>query len=317
MTADLLGGRFTARTLPLPAAGGAEVAATLVRLPAEGTTRGAVLQVHGFVDYFFHAHVAEHFARRGFDFYAVDLRAYGRSLRPEDLPNYVTDLALHYEEIDAAVHAIREEDGHRRLVVVGHSTGGLITALWAHDRGEAGLFDALVLNSPWLDLAENWFLRTVGTRVVDVLGARWPRLVIRQGMSPVYGHSIAAAHHGEWDYRQDWKPIEGFPVRAGWLRAVRHGHARLHRGLDVRVPVLVLRSDRSLLRTRSWTPEAMRADTVLDVEQMARWAPRIGPRVDVVVVPDGMHDLFLSPEPVRGRALAEVDAWLDTVMPPP
>ena len=40
------------------------VSATLVRLPAGEAPRGAVLYVHGFVDYFFQRHMAERFGRR-------------------------------------------------------------------------------------------------------------------------------------------------------------------------------------------------------------------------------------------------------------
>ncbi|MFD7655433.1 alpha/beta hydrolase [Actinosynnema sp. NPDC059797] len=307
--ADVLGNDYTARGLPL----GGDLGAVLVRRRAAHATRGAVLYVHGFADYFFQTHVAEHFTDRGFDFYALDLRAYGRSLRPGQAAGFVTDLTQHFEEIDAATRVIREEDGHRHLVVIGHSTGGLITSLWAHERRDDDVLDALVLNSPWLDLAEPWLLRTVGTAVIRGVGRVAPRLVLRPGLGPVYGHSVHRDHHGEWDFDLAWKPIEAFPVHAGWLRAVRRGHARLHRGLDVRVPVLLLCASRSHLRAKRWSPEAMTADTVLDVAHMRKWAPRIGRQVRVVTVENGMHDLFLSAEPVRRRALAEVDEFLDSI----
>ncbi|MBB4963997.1 alpha/beta hydrolase [Saccharothrix violaceirubra] len=310
MTVDVLGDDYETRTLPL---GGGDVTATLVRKRAEHPVRGAVLYVHGFADYFFQRHVAEHFTRRSFDFYAVDLRAYGRSLRPGQLANHVTDLTEHFEEIDASVRIVREEDGHRDVVLMGHSTGGLTASLWAHERRRDGLIDALVLNSPWLDLAEPWFLRTVGTAVIRGVGRFAPRLVVRSGLGSVYGQSIHRDHHGEWDFDLGWKPIEAFPVTAGWLRAVRRAHATLHRGLDVRVPVLLLRSAHSHLHARKWSVEAMTSDTVLDVEHMRRWGPKIGRDVTVVTVDNGMHDLFLSAEPVRRRALAEVDEFLDGV----
>nr|BFE48835.1 alpha/beta hydrolase [Saccharothrix mutabilis subsp. capreolus] len=310
VNADVLGADYETRTLPL---GGGDLSATLVRRRARPATRGAVLYVHGFADYFFQTHVAEHFTARGFDFYALDLRAYGRSLKAGQTANFVTDLAEHFEEIDAAVRVIREEDGHHHLVVMGHSTGGLITTLWAHERRSGGLFDALVLNSPWLDLAEPWITRTVGTAVIRAVGRIAPKLVLKKGLGPVYGQSIHSDHHGEWDFDTTWKPIEAFPVLAGWLRAVRRGHATVHRGLDVSVPVLLLRSARSHLHAKTWTPEAMSADTVLDVEHMRRWAPKIGSRVTVVQVENGLHDLFLSAGPVRDRALAEIDEFLDSI----
>lgn len=283
--------------------------ATLVHLPARVNTRGAVLYLHGFVDYFFHDHVAGHFAARGFDFYAVDLRRYGRSLREGDIPWFTTDLTEYYEELDAAVARIRDE-GHERIVVLAHSTGGLIAPLWLNDRPHPEV-RALVLNSPWLDLQENWFLRTAGTWVIRAVGRVRPRWPVPQGLGGVYARSIHKDAHGEWDFNTEWKPLTPQPVSFGFLAAVRRGQARLHRGLDVRCPVLVMHSDESRLDLQEWTPAAMRADTVLDVEQMARWAPAIGPDVTTVTIPDGMHDLFLSPKPARGRAFAEMDAWLD------
>jgi len=287
--------------------------ATLVRCPAiERNTRGAVFYVHGFIDYFFQDHVAGHFTGRGFDFYALDLRRYGRSLRPGDVPYDIDDLATYYEELDAAVETIRA-DGHPQLVVLAHSTGGLITALWLHDcRPE--IVDALVLNSPWLDLQKGWLTRTVGTWLVRAIGRLRPHLVLPETLSPAYGQSIHRDHHGEWIFDTRWKPIEAPPVRAGWFRAIRRGHARLHRGLDVRVPVLVMHSDRSLLDLAVWAPEAMSADTVLHVEQIARWAPSIGPNVTTVEISGGMHDLFLSAAPVRQHAFAVMDDWLDRAL---
>jgi alpha-beta hydrolase superfamily lysophospholipase len=70
-----------------------------------------------------------------------------------------------------------------------------------------------------------------------------------------------------------------------------------------------------MLRAPEWSLEAMRADTVLDVAQITRWAPKVGRQVTVVQVEDGLHDVFLSPEPVRQRALAAVDSWLEEHLP--
>jgi len=284
--------------------------ATLVRLPAAKQTRGAILLVHGFADYFFRTELVEHLGVRGFDVYGIDLRGYGRSLRPGQLPNYVTDLRTHFTELDEAVRLIRA-DGHQRLVVLGHSTGGLITALWAHEHRADPPMDALALNSPWLDLAEPWLARTVGMAGVRLLGRFAPRFVLRPALGGQYGRSLHRDYHGEWDYDLTWKPLNAFPVRAGWLRAIHLGHQQVHRGLAIPVPVLVLHSTRSLLRATAWSDAVMRADTVLDVGQIARWTPRLGPSVRAVPIEGGLHDVFLSVPEVRQRAQTELDTWLD------
>ena len=58
-----------------------EMVATLIRKTADRVARRAVLYLHGWNDYFFQTHLADHLGDLGFDFYALDLRRYGRSLR--------------------------------------------------------------------------------------------------------------------------------------------------------------------------------------------------------------------------------------------
>src|SRR5207302_11412855 len=123
----------------------------------------AVLYLHGYVDYFFQTHVADFFVDRGVHFYALDLRKYGRSLLPHQTPNFVRDISEYFPELDQAVRIIHEENGHERLLVNAHSTGGLITALWAHRVRAEGLVDAIFLNSPFFQFNVPWLTRqTVG-----------------------------------------------------------------------------------------------------------------------------------------------------------
>lgn len=139
--------------------------ATLASRRAEQQTGCAVLHLHGFADYFFQTLAADFWVDRGYDFYALDLRKCGRSIRPHQTPNFVTDLASYFEEIDEAMRLVRDRDGHPHVVLTAHSTGGLVAPLWAHARRPT--LAGMVLNSPWLDLRGSLLLRTVGTSVID------------------------------------------------------------------------------------------------------------------------------------------------------
>ena len=333
-TEDVLGAGFEARTLRLPgpsgalrrpvtkrgpaAQGGAE--ATLVRYTPDdaprvrpGTGRPPVLYVHGFTDYFFQRHLAEAVTRGGYPFYAVDLRAHGRSIDAWTAaggdPNMVGSLRLYQQDLDAAADAIAAE-GHTGLVLMGHSTGGLITSMYADARPDR--VTALVLNSPWFDLRGSWSDRTLVTQAIYALGQIAPRLVVHR-LGQGYGRALHRDTGGEWDYDLAWKPYRGFPVRAGWLAAIRRGHRRLGRGLAVRCPVLLCTSG----RTGPDGGEAavmLSTDPILDVAHMHARAPKLGAAVEVAVIEDGTHDLALSPGPAREKYLTTVLDWLDATV---
>ncbi|OJF11368.1 alpha/beta hydrolase [Couchioplanes caeruleus] len=315
METDVLGPPYERHTIDLGTDDEGPVVATLVRRRGETPSRRAVLYVHGFVDYFFQTHLADFFVERGWDFYALDLRKYGRSLLPHQTPNFARSLTEYFPELDEAARIIREQDGHDQLLVAGHSTGGLITSLWSHARGDRGIVDGLFLNSPFFDFNVPWVLRRPLVRLVGRTSARNPYRALPVSTLGVYGQSLHSDHRGEWTYELGWKPLLGFPVRMGWLEAIRRGQARLRAGLAVNAPVLVACSTRTF-RGRAWSEDARVTDSVLDVEHIVRWAPRLGPRVTIARFDGGMHDLTLSGKDVREEVFRELGRWVDAFLPP-
>ncbi len=312
ISTDVLGAPYTSETLELPDDYEGAVVATLVRRATDhNQPRGAVLHVHGYCDYFFQVAQADFFCALGYDHYAIDLRKHGRSLLPHQTPNFCLDLAEYDAELDQALSLMRERDGHQRIVISGHSTGGLIASLWAARRAAEGprVSDALVLNSPWLDLQGPFYVRMPGTEAVNRLAQRRPYAVVPRAVTGVYSEVLHKDLRGEWDYEVAWKPMESFPVRAGWLRAVRQGHRQVHRGVDVGAPVLTVCSTTSRSQ-QTWTEEAARADTVLDVRQIAKWSHQLGRDVTVVRVDGAIHDVFCSRKDIRDEAFGHVERWL-------
>jgi alpha-beta hydrolase superfamily lysophospholipase len=320
---DLLPG-YLQRTIALGSdpAGEGDIVATLVRRGKPTGAEHAVLAVHGYTDYFFNTALGDHFADRGFAFYALDLQKCGRSRRDGQTPHFITDLAHYDAELEHALSAIREpgrpgRPGHPPSVLVyGHSSGGLIVALWLDrlrrrdPRAHAGV-GGLVLNSPFLDLHGPAVLRLSATSaLIAGLSRVWSKGVVRGPTEGGYGTTLHRDYHGEFDYNLQWKPLGGFPITLGWLHAIRRGQARLHRGLDVGVPNLILRSDHTVAETSD--PASMQSgDAVLDVTLIARWAGCIGNRTSIVPVPDAKHDVFLSLKRPRQLAYRELDLWLD------
>jgi alpha-beta hydrolase superfamily lysophospholipase len=317
---DVLPG-YWQQTLPLgpDPDGEGDLVATLVRLGEPAGERRAVLTLHGYTDYFFNTEMADHFAARGFAFYALDLHKCGRSRREGQTPHFTTDLARYYQELDRATAVIATDTGDATLCMYGHSAGGLIVALWLDRLRRSGgiaasRIGALVLNSPFLDLPGPAVLRAAPTSAALVALARLCKLqVIRKPTPGGYGTSLHRDYDGEFDYDLDWKPLGGFPVTFGWINAIRRGQTRLHRGLDVGVPNLILRSDHSVSEVHDPhdADAIQRGDAVLDVRLIARWTGCIGNYSTVAPIADAKHDVFLSLSEPRAAAYRELDDWLD------
>ena len=93
------------------------------------------------------------------------------------------------------------------------------------------------------------------------------------------------------------------------------GHQRVAAGLNIDVPILVLASTRTNF-SRRWHEDLRIADTVLDVEQIAARAVRLGRHVTVVRIDEGLHDLVLSAPHVRKVALDEIGRFLEAYVLP-
>ena len=314
LTEDILGPPYTVEVIEMPDDDEGPVVVNLIKLESEEPNGRAVLHVHGFADYFFQTEYAEWWTARGYTFYAIDLRKYGRSWLPHQSPCFVDSLDDYFPDLDRAWQRITERDRHKSVVISGHSTGGLTSLLWVQSRQPLELI-GMALNAPWLDMQGSFWIRTVGTTVVKRVGARQPKREISRSVSGLYVQSLHRDHDGEWDFNLEWKPLDSFPVYAGWLRAIRNGHTRMHRGIGLRQPALVLSSARSS-QPEEMGPGVHTTDIVLDVDQIRRWAPSIGLHVTSIAIDDARHDLFLSLPEARSRAYETLERWLTAFVEP-
>ena len=99
MKEDVLNG-FTRETIDLNDDYEGKACAVLVSKKAKSYTKKAVLYIHGFADYFFNDILADVYNNEGYNFYALDLRKYGRSLMDHQHPNFCKDMSEYFEEMD-------------------------------------------------------------------------------------------------------------------------------------------------------------------------------------------------------------------------
>ncbi|MBS0336338.1 MAG: alpha/beta hydrolase [Proteobacteria bacterium] len=290
---------YESTTLEFPPDYDGPVVATLVRKAGAAPQKRAVLYVHGFIDYFFQAHMAGRFAAEGWAFYALDLRKHGRSLLPGQHPCFCKRIDEYFADITRAIGIVSEEhDGP--LLLAGHSTGGLITSLYADAGERKDRVSALWLNSPFFEFnvpaADRFKLG-----VAAATGIFFPFLKDPKGLRRDYPVSLHKDYAGEWDFDLRLKPIDGFPVFFGWIGAILAAHSRVHAGLSIACPVLAMHSDK--------------ADIVLGWRAIAKWAPGIGKDVAVQQFPGGLHDLVLSKLEIREAVFANLFEWLRARLP--
>ncbi len=178
------------------------------------------------------------------------------------------------------------------MLLAGHSTGGLVCSLYCSEGKLKTNVRALWLNSPFFEWRE---AGQSGLAVAAALGRFFPFLNNPKAVRPAYVRSLHRNWQGEWDFDLALKPLNGFPAYFGWVRAISAGHAKVHAGLDLKVPVLSMHSDE--------------ADAVLDWRQVARWSRTLGPNTTVLAFPGALHDLVLSRAEIRDAVFSELFAW--------
>lgn len=281
--------------------------ATLIRRCATETSQKSVLYIHGFNDYFFQAEMAHEFNNNGFNFYALDLRKYGRSYLPHQKLNDVRDLKKYYEEIISALEIIRAE-GNEKVLLFGHSTGGLILTLFAKNYSNKKLFDGLILNSPFFEFNQKRLIKKC-LPMVAFMGKYFPSLTVAGGFSEEYGKSIHKTYSGEWDYNLEWKPNVAPKVNLGWIRSIYKGQRELTKSIFINVPVLVMHSETSATDITS-KDQIHTCDIILNVKDIDRIAHNIKGNVNIVSINGGLHDLILSVPVVRKNVYTAVFDWI-------
>ncbi len=270
-----------------------------------------VLYVHGWSDYFFQTELARFWNELGARFHALDLRRYGRSLRPGQTPGYIESLDDYDVDIEAALG-----DGTRRgcldLAPSGaprpfhgrphpHAVGGASPGPRRGARAEQSVARAAARSAraPG-DRSARGRARTVrpkGSHPAVDLGF-YTRAQTDVGALPIPG------------YRSEWRPERGFPTHPAWLAAIIAGHRRVAAGVEVGCPALVLLSTRSTPAI-AWSEAMTSTDSVLVVDDIALAATRIGRMVTIARIEGAIHDVFLSRREPRAEAYRTLEHWIE------
>ncbi|MBN2615672.1 MAG: alpha/beta hydrolase [Bacteroidales bacterium] len=286
-----------------------KVVCTLIERKADKKSTKAFLYLHGFNDYFFQSHLADWANDAGMNFYALELRKYGRSLLPHQTPNDFREYHEYFEDIDRAIDFIRSDEKNEHLTFMGHSTGGLLAALYADEHKEEKKVDLLILNSPFFEFNVPAILKKTFLPLMTTLGKSFPGMPSPVGLDKGYGYSIHQSHHGIWDYELKWKPDAGFKIHASWIRAIHLAHLKVQQGLDIPCPVLLMYSGKSVA-PGNYKQEMQEADAVLNVADIEKFGKNIGKKVEHIAFKGGLHDLLLSKKEVQKAVMEKMTTFI-------
>jgi lysophospholipase len=274
-------------------------------------SRGSLLFIPGRGDaYEKYLETLEHWHRQGWRVTALDWRGQAGSGRlgadavtghVDDFAHWVADLAAFWREWSAG------RPGPHALV--GHSMGGHL-ALRAAAEGSVRP-DALVLSAPMLGFLPQWLPRTVQQlaaglmcRIGDPRRPAWKWSEkpgeVPEGRARLLTHD-ADRYADELWWRQARPELAMGTGSWGWVRAGLASMAGLDRpaALEaVDLPVLLL---------------AVSGDALVSARAIGRAAARLPRGEHVVFGPEARHEMLREADPVRDRALAAIDDFLDRV----
>lgn len=249
----------------------------------EGPTRGSAVLAHGLFEHGgrYH-HVAERFTRRGYHVWAADHYGHGRSAGPRghiQHPNHFVD------DLKLVVELATSETGHKPILV-GHSMGGVIAALYAIRHQET--LRALVLSSPALRIHASTFIITVGR----IASALLPAMVIPSGLSQ------PATHNAAWEA---WKKQDALGHSRLTLRTARFiveaGEEARIKAHTLRIPLLLLVAGE---------------DTFVDKRGAHEFFARLRSGNGEMHEYDGFyHEIFNEVE--RDKPFGDLEGWLSKI----
>ncbi|KAJ1622743.1 hypothetical protein T492DRAFT_1060114 [Pavlovales sp. CCMP2436] len=293
----------------LPLVGG-QGALLQEHVTANGTK--ALLWLPGRNDAFYHPHVGEMLAERGYDLFVLNYRNVGASRRAQLFDNpYLNshcesaDFGEYHEEIDKALERIGSLKAYSHTLAYAHSTGGTILIDYLLREPRTAPFDGLVLNSPFVDWAQGGatehFLEKI-PKLLLALPFVPTTLNVDPGFKPDGWSAYGLLKHADYEFDLRTAPLYQVPVTAGFVQGASKVHTKLEALKPGQLvypgwPVLLLSSD---------------ADDVLDADEIELVRSSLSANVTATRFAANAHDVFTSDSAENNdAALGVFGAWLN------
>ena len=253
--------------------------------PGVGTAKALVVLSHGVAEHSGrYAHVIDHLAGAGYACIAVDHRGHGQS---SGARVFVERFRQYTDDLQAIVATGQQHAPGKKVVVLGHSMGGLIAI--QHLIDHAGVAELAVLSGPGLGIAvpvPNW-----KDALGRVMSKVWPGLAIPTGIPPELVSRDPAVVKA---YKDD--PMVTKNATARWYTEFLGAQARaFDKAGAIKLPLLTVYGGE---------------DKLVSTDAIQRWFRSIASADKTLTpYPALFHEVMNEPE--KATVLGDITRWLD------
>lgn len=246
--------------------------------------KAAVALIHGYAEHSGrYDHVAAMLGGLELDVFAVDVRGHGKS---DGVRGHAGDYAEYLDDVAALLARVREESAADRILMLGHSNGGLITLNYAL-QPDPDVF-AIVVTAPFLGTA----MKVPGWKAMlgRVMAKIYPTLSMPSGL-PTDGlsHDEAVVRAYEDD------PLVFSTATAGWFVAAVAAQEKVRAEASrIELPCLVMQGT---------------ADPLVDASLARPLFDSLGSTDKKYIDYDGMYHEIMN-ETEKEKVLNDIREWL-------
>jgi alpha-beta hydrolase superfamily lysophospholipase len=253
-----------------------------------GTPEGVLLFVHGLAEHSGrYLNPVRHFVARGWTCFGFDYRGHGKSPGPRV---HVGSFAEFLDDLAEGHRLVKIRHPAQKIVLVGHSQGGLMSLLYAEQGPER--LDGVVVSSPFLGIHPDSKPSPVLAATSRFLSRVAPKMMFSKVADPAF---LSRDPEVEKSYVDD--PLVSSEVSARWAVSVMDAQQEaLSEASLMTIPALVMQAG---------------ADRLADPEATRTWvASAPGDLVDYVEWDGYYHELFNEPLLERRRVFEKMESWL-------
>lgn len=231
-------------------------------------------------------HLVEHLLPKGYSFWLVDHRGHGKS---EGTKGHVMEFDNYLMDLSMVVEMARNELGEeKKLFLIGHSMGGLITISFALKYTD--MLDGIVVSSPALGMKVK--VPAIKEKLGLFMSKVWPSLTMANELPK---DKISHDEEVVRDYEND--PLVHSKVSARWftefIAAIDNAH---HRAGTIKMPVLM---------------QVAGDDYLVNAPSSKEWFGKLSVEDRTLHYYDGnYHENYHEVADRRTQAFSDLEAWL-------